>query len=1000
MADDSENEVLQALQVINRYRARGRNENLDTMGAENAPAITPYNSTSRAPAGQRSLNTTIASIGTLANSTVHPFRGVQNLGFSLGLAASSTAQASTSSADQDINVNRDRLISAQRTLPRAPDVAVRTSRRRPGPRGRAQHPPGLQDLVPQPASRKLKDKINETLYMEGDSMRLRLQVNIWPARAKDSIESPVDSLDTKDEIVFHVKTGAGVARWRDAMGMRHRFVINPQEMTLHELYGALATAMSSHAFRYEFPSGPRIDSSSVLRYLPDYNQPFQILGFVNAGGPNRAGLHRLSVSPFSSSTTIYELMAEKSFIPPLAFSERHFIINIRLKRPIQATLSLSAVGLGADSIVRKHRCIGDRFYAPYRFRFDEEIRMTFQPADEPDDSDCEGAPTSTNAATTATSNRDSESRWGSPGSSAWGSRCWGNPTVARAISEERQINTTPQPQPERAQSSSPISFSPLPSSSPMTPTPSTSVVGRTLRPLPRVRRARASGGVPVAPFNDSIQNPIGIWEVPYSELTPSSNLDALTVQNFTAEIFGAASAGAANRRLQVRSSTVRGLATSLQNLVLEAANRQDFTSILTPSRSFTVEDETISPGQGVEDEAISTLFNMYRRSPLQSRVMKLLFNNQASICFSLPLRYAADVSPLRLTEMQVFGAICALMLIYGKFPEPLGPLFLKFVMSELNIHSLTEGFVREWAPDLARDLRHLIDAGPTGDISSLNYLFESYCESTASAHYHRNARSHSRLASEVLYSTIIGSQSVTHPELQAFLEGFRLPCRNGFEFTTIIRNRFPGGVQSFLSLCSMSQVTGLDTIKDHLLFETPSVAFEQALGLELNITPFRFSQFVTEFLSGSGIPDNVMWSEAIDLFTEGLPLELIDEPFFRSRMFTWAVTGSPELKAEILHSEPPHKISVILCLPDHSQYGDPSIPFVGRVAFAQRGQLCMHTCINTVLIPAAHFSRIAQRIADAGPYPNEEIRAQETKKALHHWILVELLNAIGKHSIT
>ena len=54
---------------------------------------------------------------------------------------------------------------------------------------------------------------------------------------------------------------------------------------------------------------------------------------------------------------------------------------------------------------------------------------------------------------------------------------------------------------------------------------------------------------------------------------------------------------------------------------------------------------------------------------------------------------------------------------------------------------------------------------------------------------------------------------------------------------------------------------------------------------------------VTQFLSGSGIPDEAMWA---DLTGEGQLQELpsrhdMDKPSFRARMLTWAMTGSPHL---------------------------------------------------------------------------------------------------------
>jgi len=46
-------------------------------------------------------------------------------------------------------------------------------------------------------------------------------------------------------------------------------------------------------------------------------------------------------------------------------------------------------------------------------------------------------------------------------------------------------------------------------------------------------------------------------------------------------------------------------------------------------------------------------------------------------------------------------------------------------------------------------------------------------------------QSHQALASEMLYKSVIGPEFPNHPELQAFMKGFGLPCRNGFTFAQV-----------------------------------------------------------------------------------------------------------------------------------------------------------------------------------------------------------------------
>jgi hypothetical protein len=49
----------------------------------------------------------------------------------------------------------------------------------------------------------------------------------------------------------------------------------------------------------------------------------------------------------------------------------------------------------------------------------------------------------------------------------------------------------------------------------------------------------------------------------------------------------------------------------------------------------------------------------------------------------------------------------------------------------------------------------------------------------------RNNQSHQALAGEMLYKSVIGPEFPNHPEIQAFIKGFNLACRNGFNFSQV-----------------------------------------------------------------------------------------------------------------------------------------------------------------------------------------------------------------------
>jgi hypothetical protein len=57
------------------------------------------------------------------------------------------------------------------------------------------------------------------------------------------------------------------------------------------------------------------------------------------------------------------------------------------------------------------------------------------------------------------------------------------------------------------------------------------------------------------------------------------------------------------------------------------------------------------------------------------------------------------------------------------------------------------------------------------------------------------------------------------------------------------------------------------------------------------------------------------------------------------------------------------------------------------------GKICFKTCYAQARIPASHLVSMAQALysPNAGP--------QTLHDAIHHWLLVEILTAIGNHSI-
>ncbi|KAJ7592505.1 hypothetical protein C8J56DRAFT_1161660 [Mycena floridula] len=517
------------------------------------------------------------------------------------------------------------------------------------------------------------------------------------------------------------------------------------------------------------------------------------------------------------------------------------------------------------------------------------------------------------------------------------------------------------------------------------------IVEQVEQPEPRGASTVPSSSPPPAPAHEPTSQAVpvipvvGLWENPFNEITTEHTI---STADFAANIFHAATQGISAPDFRLTDTSYDGLGDQFINEVRLANISRNFTRLLSRRRLFTIihPNGDVTTGEGIEHELLTNL----------------LHDDKASICFSAPMRAAGAISTARLDDVTNFGSIIGVMLVYKKYPSPLGPLSLQYFLNNLNIHSLSESFVREWNPELHVGIRTIIDAGPDGDITSCESLLQSYCETSAYAMMTRGSAYQALLPMEVLYASSIGSQPPVHPEMKAFLRGFQLPTPNGFTLPDAI-HAFPGGSQAFLATLSLSHITDFSSISDYLSISVPDAQIWTDIKDRFNLhgcTEFTtFSALMEEFLSGTGIPLRQAWNGAIAHFTPGLPLEDIDESYFRPRHFSWAVTGSPEIKNAIICGE--SRIKIMLVDKDDKEYRDPRVDETTRTFYATQGVFCIHTCNNSVAIPANHLlllgSNVIQSEGLAGVTAAE--RAQALKKHIFHWFLSQTLNAIGKVSL-
>lgn len=209
-------------------------------------------------------------------------------------------------------------------------------------------------------------------------------------------------------------------------------------------------------------------------------------------------------------------------------------------------------------------------------------------------------------------------------------------------------------------------------------------------------------------------------------------------------------------------------------------------------------------GEGIEREVLQTAFQEFQDHPT---IWFLQRQDSHSSLMTLGLQRRQESSTRttqRSIKLSVLGALTSLLLLNGVPPVPLSPVVLHYFIHNLELNSISPDLLRNWYPDLRKLIQDWIDAGPNGDIEDFASHFVTYHDIQVShcMYYFipfifklslrqisslasRDEATHHLLACEMLYRAIVGPAQPEHPDIQAFLRGFQLPCRNGFRFTDV-----------------------------------------------------------------------------------------------------------------------------------------------------------------------------------------------------------------------
>ncbi|EMD30815.1 hypothetical protein CERSUDRAFT_78597 [Gelatoporia subvermispora B] len=486
--------------------------------------------------------------------------------------------------------------------------------------------------------------------------------------------------------------------------------------------------------------------------------------------------------------------------------------------------------------------------------------------------------------------------------------------------------------------------------------------------------------------------PAAIWEQPWTPapIMTSSILPCSDIHLFAENCYNAASSGAHVLPLAITGESLADLVTSFKLQVKAACDRQDFTALLSPRRSFMIQpapsennpSPTPSFGEGVEREVLFTAFSEYRSSSL---FVAPRLDDTYSI-LNIPIASLA-MSENRRDSMSMFGALTALVMLEGLAPTPLDPVYIHYLIYDCDFSSITREIVQEWHPSFYFTLCDWLDTGHGGNISRFGAIVAEYTDLDISSLQTRDTEVHRALAALLLYRALLGRDSPSHPDTRSFLKGFQLPCRNGFSFIKAIR-AFEGGSDRLLNLLWTSHITSYDSIADIVEVRGAASLRTSHPSVTISGTQHSIESLIIRFLQGSGVPCQAMWGEICSALPPHIDLAQIDAPAFRSRMFHLAITGADSVPC----SGPDRFIQIYLVGDNDPIYQcEPE----SREHCIKNGNILIRTCFRKAII----FMSFITSLAEAEYSPLVSDTPGTFFEAFDSWLLRELLLSIGNYGL-
>ncbi|CAA7258598.1 unnamed protein product [Cyclocybe aegerita] len=787
--------------------------------------------------------------------------------------------------------NQQRLSLASTHLPCRPALPVRTQtqtqiRRGSARRGAAIPPPTLPS-----SGEELTDCYIRDEY--GRPVSLKVRVKLYP---------PLNE-HASDYYAFRFYTNL-FDNYINNHGLLHDYEL-PLTTAVMDIMKRVTSDMENGPFSYRF--GHRQN-----HILAEEDLALGLLGVLNRGRSRSNNQVHFKTQPIPNGMTLEHLTtgasSERYAISGICIKYSRFNLHFAiLKEPVQACY------LSEDGVTRRvHRCISARLWS--RFPYDNQAN----------------AHENSGAVTSGGESTDDED---------------GSRTLSRSRVGQSRINES-----QNAHRNSGISRQPVHDLE--NEDVSTDVETPFMRLGVGIRRLSAIGPAsschrirprtPVADVQDFSRAPSLPPILWLNEWVPPPTSDVLDLADLEATVFEA-TCGDDNDalKLTVIGPDVAELSKLLIKHIETALQADDFSKVLAPAREFKIiytdndgRERLRSTGRGVEQEAVYVAFNTFRKNESEFFLPRAGNYSSLAVTHSFSTSF---ISPAHLQKLAVLGALSALMLIYGMAPEPLSPVLVHYMIHDCDFNSIHPGLLSEWLPELQQLLRCWIDGDHSLDLIHFREHFATYHDMQISCLSHRDDAAHQALAAEMLHRAVIGPEGVSHPEFQAFLKGFKLHCVAGFEFPKI-KTLMEGGSEALLNFAWSSQIKSFKDLEQHLRISHPFPSVALELQHALSRHGQSFEQLLHNFLKGSGVPCPALFESAKIHFSPIVDLSRIDELSFRSRMFAWAVTGSPSVDVTS------QGLSIYI-----SPEADPNYaPASHRDAMMHEGKLSFKTCFKQV----------------------------------------------------